>query len=153
MEITLAQNTLIINTDKKTVKFGAEGLEIDGLKIDMPGEYEKSGVLLQTRLIGGSLVHELQIERKIVGYVPAEILEPSEDLVAFFDDLDILLVSGSKSDIQIFESLESRVVIPYGEWRDGFLHAIGQASLEAVEKYKSKESDFGGETTLFVKLS
>lgn len=153
MEITLNQNILSIVTDKKTLKFGAEGLEIDGLKIEMPGEYEKSGVLLQTRRIGENLVHELQIERKIVGYIPAEILEPTEDLVAFFDDLDILLISGSKSDIKIFESLESRVVIPYGEWRDGFLQSIGQASLEAVEKYKSKESDFSGETTVFVKLA
>lgn len=52
MEISTSQNVLTIVTDKKTVRFGAAGLEIDGLKIDMPGEYEKSGVLLQTRLIG-----------------------------------------------------------------------------------------------------
>lgn len=119
----------------------------------MPGEYEKSGVLLQTRLIGEQLVHELQVERKIVGYVPAEILEPSDALIAFFDDLDVLLISGSKSDIQIFEALEARVVVPYGEFRDGFLQSVGQASLEAVDKYKSKEADFSGESTVFVKLA
>lgn len=119
----------------------------------MPGEYEKSGVLLQTRLIGENLVHELQVERKIIGYVPAEILEPTDALIAFFEDLDVLLISGSKSDIQIFEALEARVVIPYGEFRDGFLQSIGQASLEAVDKYKSKETDFSGESTVFVKLA
>ncbi len=153
MEISLNQNILTIITEKKTVIFSPEWLEIDGLKIEMPGEYEKSGVLLQTRLIGENLVHELQVERKIIGYVPAEILEPTDALIAFFEDLDVLLISGSKSDIQIFEALEARVVIPYGEFRDGFLQSIGQASLEAVDKYKSKETDFSGESTVFVKLA
>jgi hypothetical protein len=37
-------------TDKKSVIFGDQ-LNIDGLVIEMAGEYEKSGVLLQTRLI------------------------------------------------------------------------------------------------------
>jgi hypothetical protein len=153
MEISTSQNILSIVTDKKAVRFDASGLDIDGLKIDMPGEYEKSGVLLQTRLIDGHLVHELQVERKIVGYVPAEILAPSDALIAFFDDLDVLLISGSKSDIQIFEALEARVVVPYGEFRDGFLQSVGQASLDAVDKYKSKEADFNGETTVFVKIA
>lgn len=153
MEISLNQNVLTISTDKKLVTFGPEGLSIDGLAIVMPGEYEKSGILLQTRLIGESLVHELQVERKIVGYVPAEILEASEDLIAFFDELDVLLISGAKSDVQIFETLEARVVVPYGEFRDTFLQTVGQAGLEAVEKFKTKEADFSGETTMFVKLA
>ncbi|MDD2745324.1 MAG: hypothetical protein PHU93_02190, partial [Candidatus Gracilibacteria bacterium] len=99
MEIAIIQNVLTITTDKKIVRFAPEGLEIDGLKIEMPGEYEKSGILLQTRLIGEILVHELQVERKVIGFIPAEILEASEELVAFFDELDMLLISGAKSDI------------------------------------------------------
>lgn len=153
MEIAIIQNVLTITTDKKTVRFAPEGLEIDGLTIEMPGEYEKSGILLQTRLIGEILVHELQVERKVIGFIPAEILETSEELVAFFDELDILLISGSKSDIQIFENLEARMVVPYGEFRETFLNSVGQASLEAVEKFKTKESDFNGESTIFVKLA
>jgi len=153
MEISLNQNVLTITTDKKLVTFGPEGLAIDGLAITMPGEYEKSGILLQTRLIGENLVHELQIERKIVGYVPPEVLEASEEIIAFFDELDVLLVSGSKSDVQIFETLEARMVVPFGEFRDAFLQTVGQAGLEAVDKYKTKEADFSGETTVFVKLA
>jgi len=153
MEIAIIQNILTITTDKKTVRFAPEGLEVDGLTIEMPGEYEKSGILLQTKFIGEILVHELQIERKVVGYVPAEILEASEELVGFFDELDLLCISGSKSDIQIFETLEARMVVPYGEFRENFLSSVGQASLEAVEKFKTKEADFNGETTVFVKLA
>lgn len=153
MEIAIIQNVLTITTDKKIVRFAPEGLEIDGLKIEMAGEYEKSGILLQTRLIGEILVHELQVERKVIGFIPAEILETSEELVAFFDELDMLLISGAKSDIQIFENLEARMVVPYGEFRETFLSSVGQASLEAVEKFKTKESDFNGESTVFVKLA
>ena len=153
MEIAIIQNVLTITTDKKIVRFAPEGLEIDGLKIEMAGEYEKSGILLQTRLIGEILVHELQVERKVIGFIPAEILEASEELVAFFDELDMLLISGAKSDIQIFENLEARMVVPYGEFRETFLSSVGQASLEAVEKFKTKESDFNGESTVFVKLA
>lgn len=52
MEIQLDQNILVITTDKKQVRFdGNEPLDVDGLHIEMPGEYEKSGILVQTRLI------------------------------------------------------------------------------------------------------
>ena len=154
MEISLVQNILTITTEKKQVLLGQDDtLTIDGLTIDMPGEYEKSGILLQTRRIDGILIHELQVERKIVGYIPASVTEASEWIIAFFDNLDILLVSGSKNDNKILEALESRVVIPYGESRDSFLQSVGQSELEAIEKYKSKEADFGGETTIFVRLA
>ncbi len=33
-----------------------------------------------------------------------------------------------------------------------FLTAVGQGALESVDKYKSKESDFDGETSVFVRL-
>ena len=65
MEITLPNNTPTITTEKKIVSLG-ETLTIDGLEITLPGEYEKSGVLVQSKLIDGVLVHELQVERKIV---------------------------------------------------------------------------------------
>lgn len=151
MEITLSPAGPVIMTDKKSVIFG-DLLNIDGLVIEMPGEYEKSGVLLQTRLIEGVLVHELQIERKIVGYIPASITEASEALIEFFDDLDVLFIAGSKEAVKLYESLEARVVVPYGEGQESFLMAVGQGALESVDKFKSKESDFEGETTVFVKL-
>jgi hypothetical protein len=153
MEITLSQNTPCITTEKKLVQFEDGILNIDGMTIDTPGEYEKSGVLVQTRNIGESLVHELQVERKIVGYIPASITEATEELIGFFDDLDVLLIAGAKEDIKIFESLEARVVVPYGENREQFLVNAGQSALEITEKYKSKESDFEGETTVFVRLA
>ncbi len=152
MEITLSQNTPVITTDKKLVQFQQENLIIDGLVIDTPGEYEKSGVLVHSVLVNGVLVHELQVERKIVGYIPTSITDTSEELMAFFGDLDLLLIGGTKEDIKIFETMEARLVVPYGESRDQFLMAVGQSALESVEKFKSKESDFEGETTVFVRL-
>ena len=152
MEITLPNNTPTITTEKKIVSLG-ETLTIDGLEITLPGEYEKSGVLVQSKLIDGVLVHELQVERKIVWYVPSSITETSEGLIEFFHDLDVLFLSGSKGAVSLYESLEARVVIPYGEGRDVFLTAVGQGALESVDKYKSKESDFDGETSVFVKLT
>lgn len=99
------------------------------------------------------LVHELQVERKVIGYIPPSIAEASEALIAFFDELDILLISGSKSDNKLTEALEARMIVPYGESRESFLQSVGQGELVAVDKYKTKEADFLGETTLFVKLA
>lgn len=126
MEITLSNHSPVINSDKKLVTFDASNVLIDGLLIEMPGEYEKSGILAHTIQVGDSLLTELQVERKSIGYIPASITDATEDLVGFFGDLDLLLIAGSKDDVKIFESIESRAVLPYSEMKDSFLTALGQ---------------------------
>jgi hypothetical protein len=152
MEITLQNALPVIVTEKKSIQLW-DTLVIDWLEITLPGEYEKSGVLLNSKMVNGHLLHDLHIERKSVGFIPASIIECTEELMAFYGDLDILFIEWKKEDIKIFESLEARIVVPYGEQKDIFLLGVWQAELEGVDKFKTKESDFEGETTLFVKLN
>ncbi len=152
MEITL-QNTLpVITSEKKTITFESDSITVDGMRIDFPGEYEKSGFGIQVTDIG-SLVYELQIEGKTIAFIPESIVDGDETLAGAFHDIDLLLIYGSKDSVKLVELLEPRMVVPYGENIDALLIPMGQWALEWVDKHKTKEIDFEGENVVFVKLS
>lgn len=77
--------------------------------------------------------------------------EPDERLSEFLGDIDILLLPGAKDAGKTVEKLESRIVIPYGEARETLLHSLGQ-TLEAVRKFKPKDSDFEATDVKYVYL-
>ena len=152
MEITLQNSLPVITSEKKILSFMTDSISVDGMKIDFPGEYEKSGFGIQVTEVG-SLVYELQIEGKTVAFLPSTITEGDETLAGAFHDIDLLLVHSSKESVKLVELLEPRMVVPYGENIDALLLPLGQGSLESVDKYKTKEVDFEGENVVFVKLS
>ena len=41
MDFLYRNNTLSIESDKKTIQFSPESVDIDGLMLEMAGEYEK----------------------------------------------------------------------------------------------------------------
>lgn len=151
MEIFETPTSLEIVSEKKSISFSGEAVTVDGMLIDFPGEYEKSGILIHVSIIDGTPVFEIRLENRSIGYLPANVKEESEELSNFFHNLDLLCISGSKENTKLSEFLDARVVVPYGEGKESFLTGFGQA-IEAVDKYKSKESDFEGENTLFVRL-
>jgi len=57
--------------------------------------------------------------------------------LSFFGDVDVLIIISSKEAAKIFESIEAKMVIPYGESKDMFLHTLGQ-NIEEVKSYKVK---------------
>jgi hypothetical protein len=153
MEITLQNSLPVITSEKRIISFLSDSINIDGMKIDFPGEYEKSGFGAQVVDIGGTLVYELQIEGRTIAFLPNTITEGDETLAGAFHDIDLLLIHSSKESVKLVELLEPRMVVPYGENIDALLLPLGQGSLERVDKYKTKEVDFEGENVVFVKLS
>jgi hypothetical protein len=69
--------------------------------------------------------------------VPSDSFELKEEILSFFGDVDILLITGTKDAAKVFENIEAKLVIPYGEGKDIFLNTLGQHTQE-VDSYKVK---------------
>lgn len=152
MDITSRDNQIVITSEKKEIIFNTpKSIILDTMLIDFPGEYEKSGVLVTHHEIQGVSLFTLRVEGKNVAYVPTDTLEITETVVDFLGNIDILILPGDKSATKIFENLEARMVIPYGEETPLFLSSLGQ-NIEMVEKHRTKEIDFESESTVFVRV-
>ena len=152
MDITSRNNQIVITSDKKEIVFqSADTIVLDGLVIDFFGEYEKSGFLATFHEVEGKNLFALRVEGKNIAYVPTDTLEVTEKVVDFLGNIDILILPGDKNATKIFENLEARMVVPYGEESPLFLSSLGQ-NIEMVDKYKTKETDFETEATVFVRL-
>ncbi|PIE85551.1 hypothetical protein CSA08_01460 [Candidatus Gracilibacteria bacterium] len=142
----------IVNTDKKEIAFNTETKEVllDGLSVGYPGEYEKSGILLEVKEYEGILFYHFVTESKRLVIITSDNFTIKEDILSFFGDVDILIINGTKDSIKIFENIEAKLVIPYGESKDIFLNTLGQ-HIEQVDNYKVK-GEFALDTTEFVNL-
>ncbi len=101
--------------------------------------------------VEGTPLFVLRIEGKNIAYISTNTLEITEKVIDFFGNIDILILPGDKNATKIFENLEARMVVPYGEESPIFLSSLGQ-NIEIMEKYKTKESDFETESTIFVRV-
>lgn len=152
MDITSRNNQIVITSDKKEIVFQSPtSIVLDGMTIDFFGEYEKSGFLATFHEVEGKNLFTLRVEGKNIAYVPTDTLEITEKVVDFLGNIDILILPGDKNATKIFENLEARVVVPYGEETPVFLSSLGQ-NIEITEKYKTKETDFEAESTVFVRV-
>lgn len=151
MELYEQNGRVAISSEKREILLGDGYVEIEGMKIDFPGEYEKSGVLVHAMDHSSGLLFSLRLEDRDVAYVETDELEVTEEIADFFRDVDLLVLKGTKNAVKLFENLEARLVVPYGEEKSVFLAALGQ-NVEPVAKYKTKELDFEGEATGFVHL-
>jgi hypothetical protein len=152
MDITSRNNQIVITSDKKEIIFGTPtSITLDTMVIDFPGEYEKSGFLATHHEIQGVSLFTLRVEGKNVAYVPTDTLEITEKVVDFLGNIDVLILPGDKNATKIFENLEARMVVPYGEETPIFLSSLGQ-NIDMVDKFKTKESDFEAEGAVFVRV-
>lgn len=152
MELSLKDGFVSISSEKREILLGEGFVDIECMRIDFPGEYEKSGILVHVLDHPSGLLFTLRLEDRDVAYVETDVLEVTEAIADFFRDVDVLVLKGTKNAVKLFENLEARLVVPYGEERSAFLAALGQ-NVEAVAKYKTKELDFEGESTGFVHLA
>jgi hypothetical protein len=151
MELYEKDGRIGITSEKREILLGDGFVEIEGMKIDFPGEYEKSGILVHVADHPSGLLFSLRMEDRDVAYVETDVLEITEEIADFFRDVDLLVLKGTKNAVKLFENLEARLVVPYGEEKDAFLAALGQ-NVEPTAKYKTREIDFEGEVTGFVRL-
>jgi len=132
------QNILCVkNADKKEITFDIESRQVmmDDFDVTHQGEYEKSGNLLEVKQYTDLLFYKFLIDGKHMCIIYSDSFELKEEIVSFFGDVDILIIFGTKDAVKIFENIEAKVVIPYGEGKDIFLNTLGQHS-EAVKTHK-----------------
>ncbi len=153
MEIRKKKNILEIESDSKwIIYFDEETKEVKiwDLIVSYPWEYEKSGILLEVKEYSWELFYSFAVDSKHIFFVLTDNFELKEEIVSFFWDVDVLIIVWTKKSVNIFENIEARVVIPYGEGKDLFLQSLGQ-NISPVSNYKLK-SDLSLENTEFVNL-
>ncbi len=147
------EHTLCIkNTDKKevTLDFDAGKVHMDDYDVSFPGEYEKSWNLLEVKEYSDIMFYKFLIDGKHLCIVSSDSFDMKEEIIGFFGDVDVLIIKGSKDAFKIFENIEAKVVIPYGDMKDIFLNASGQYP-EALNTFKVKW-ELDGDRTEFVNL-
>ena len=153
MEIRKKKNILEIESDSKwIIYFDEETKEVKiwDLIVSYPWEYEKSGILLEVKEYSWELFYSFAVDSKHIFFVLTDNFELKEEIVSFFCDVDVLIIVWTKKSVNIFENIEARVVIPYGEGKDLFLQSLWQ-NISPVSNYKLK-SDLSLENTEFVNL-
>ena len=118
--------------------------------VDFPWEYEKSGILLEVLEYDGKMFYSFLNEWNTIVAIFDDNFEMKEEVMTFFWDVDVLLIVWTKNSPKIVENIEARVVIPFGEWKELFLHTLSQHK-EEIETFKLK-SDMWVENTEFVNL-
>ncbi|RAL55878.1 hypothetical protein BLD25_03515 [Candidatus Gracilibacteria bacterium GN02-872] len=153
MEIRKKKNILEIESDSKGIIYFDEEtkeVKIGDLIVSYPGEYEKSGILLEVKEYSGELFYSFAVDSKHIFFVLTDNFELKEEIVSFFGDVDVLIIVGTKKSVNIFENIEARVVVPYGETKSIFLQTLGQ-NREEVSSFKLK-GEYSPDNTEFVNL-
>lgn len=143
----------IETTSKNTINLDINSLvvNIDDLNVVHPWEYEKSGILLEVKKYWDNLFYSFTIDSKHLVIITNDQFQLKEEILSFFWDVDILIITWSKESAKIFENIEARLVIPYWDWKTTFLTTLWQ-HIEEVDKFKVKW-DFSLDSTEFVNLS
>jgi len=133
------ENLIIENSDKKWISFNINTKEVflEDYNVSFPGEYEKSAILLEVKKYKENLYYNFLIDGKHIVIITEDNIELKEEISDFFWDVDLLIIIGSKDACKLFESIEAKIVLPYGESKDIFLNTLWQ-HCEEVEKYKQK---------------
>lgn len=141
---TKEKKEIVFHTEKNTVS-------LDGYDVTHPWEYEKSGILLEVKEVGETLFYKFLILGYHLVIVQSDNFELTENTLGFFGDVDVLIIKGTKAGVKIYENIEAKLVIPYGEEKEIFLNSLAQTK-EAVDTYKLK-GELNGEITEFVNLN
>lgn len=154
IEILRKNNTIVIQESSKTViefDVSTGNILLDWYDVSYPWEYEKSWVLWEVKEYSWVLFYHFVVQAKHLIVVPSDSFELKEEILSFFGDVDILLITGTKDAAKVFENIEAKLVIPYGEGKDIFLNTLGQHTQE-VDSYKVKW-EFALDATEFVNLA
>lgn len=143
LQIKSENNLIYIDIIKKEIK-------IWDYLVNFPWEYEKSWILLEIKEFENKLFYSFLIEQKVVFVLFEDNFEQKEEIMSFFWDIDILLVTWTKEAVKIVENIESRVIIPFWDAKDIFLNTLWQHK-EEVENFKLKQ-EIWIENTEFINL-
>lgn len=151
MDIAKRWDAIVLSGEKKEIVFENWEIIVDSLKINFPGEYEKSWVMIHVIEKNDKLIYQLKFLDKNIWYISFDELEIDEEVSNFFWDIDILIMKWSKQSVKIFENLETKNIVPYGEQKDIFFSTLWQ-TIEPVASQKIKEAIWENEVT-FINLA
>lgn len=154
MQITLKELVQYeIQTEEKSSIFfstDSEKVYIWDYDVNFPWEYEKFWILLEVKEHKNTLFYHFFVEWKHIAIIPTDEMELSEEMLSFFWDIDILFIKWNKNSVKIFDNIEAKVVIPYGEEKSQFFLNTN-SKPEPTKTYKvPKELDW--ENTDFVEI-
>ena len=144
MDFIFKNNFVSIESEKKVIVFGWDYIDVDGLRIDMAGEYEKWGFLAYAHEFADVRIYQMRIEGYTVGYLSNNLQDLSSEQLDFLWDLDVLVMPTSKSSIPLLEKIEPCFLITYGETAHELATSMGFSEPQ-VSKYKLREADLSGE--------
>ena len=146
MEFTFKNGNIIILSDKKEIILTPTTVTLDGLDIELPGEYEKSGCLMYAFSKNDERLYHFRTEGYWIAYIPTLINDISTEALDFLGGIDILVMPGAKSMQPTLEKVEPELLVTYGESANEIALALGSLS-EVVPKYKLKDADLSMEKT------
>ena len=140
MDFFYKNNTLSIESDKKVIQCLPNQVNLDGLSLEMAGEYEKWGFLAYAYEENESRIFQITIEWYHVGYISETLTDLSSAALDFLGDLDILVMPTGKGSVALIEKIEPRLVVTYGEAAHELATHMG-ISEPPVAKYRLKDAD------------
>lgn len=159
MEIKLNGKNIFIDKRKARLTFDIETWIVniansdtkESRDITKPGEYEISNILVYVKIFSDKIAFSMTIEWKTVVILNTTDIIIDKALTDFVWNLDLLLLPAWKWANSIVEWLEPRIVLPFWEMVEDFYSRVSKTP-DFIKKYKSKESDFQSESTLFLAL-
>jgi hypothetical protein len=129
----------VTSSSKNKIKFNTETQDvfIDDLLVTHPWEFEKAWILLEVKEYSNILFYSFTADQKNILIVSNDTFDLKEEILSFFWDVDVLIITWSKESAKIFENIEARIVVPYGEGKQTFLTNLWQ-HIETVKSYKVK---------------
>jgi hypothetical protein len=145
MDLSLKNSTITITSDKKEILLTPTTVILDGLDIELPGEYEKSGCLMYVWDKNDEKLYHFRTEGYWIAYIPSLLSDISPDALDFLSTIDLLIMPGAKSMQAVLEKVEPRLLVTYGESAHEIATPLG--ALEATSKYRLKEADLSSDKT------
>lgn len=109
-----------------------------------PGEYEVSGISIINLKIETGDISILEVDKLRICYIDNSTKKLPENKLSLLGNIDVLLLSVGKEDVEIVQQLESYYVIPFGydsqESLDSFLKASGLV-VEKMLKFSLKKEE------------
>jgi len=149
MEFIYKNNTVTITSDKKEIVLSQDGVILNGLSIELPGEYEKSGCLMYAFSKNDEKLYHFRSEGYWIAYIPNIISDISTEALDFLGGVDILVMPGAKVMQPTLEKVEPELLVTYGETAHEIALILGSTG-EINTKYKLKDADLSMEKTTCV---
>jgi len=140
MEIYYKKNDLIIqNSNKKNIVFDTliNDVSIDDFSVKAQWEYEKSWILTEVKFFKDLFFYKFTTDWYRIIIITGDSFELNEEILPFFGDIDLLILPWTKNSAKLYDDLEAKTVLPYGETKDIFFNSLSQ-NIEEVETYKLK---------------